>query len=326
MQGQTASYVLKTLLSAPASAGLTTLANVKDELNITDDSNDTSLTRFIAEESAAISRYCNRIFGLATWQDEFRPQRGVRGEGVRGASNPLKLSRWPLATNAMSFVGNTTQNNLVISGIVSTAGLYAGMPVFGSGVQDVQATSAQTSTLASGVPSGATISTVNPTSVVLSAPVTVSQTQATFTAGLSVQETVAGQTSQLVVGNDFEVDSGSLLPGDEGNAMLYRLNEFGRPRTWPPGRIVVVYQAGYALPNDDYGSNVATLPSDLETACIRLVVGRFRARGRDPMLRSKNQPTIGGEQYWVGATPGQTGPYPNDIMAILNAYRTPVTA
>jgi hypothetical protein len=246
MHGLTSSYVITTLVTPPASSQLTTLANVKDELDLTsiDTSNDNRLTRFITEESDGIARYCNRVFGYATWQDEFRPQRGVRGEGVRGAVNPLKLTKWPLTSAA--------------------------------GVE-------------------------------------------------SVVETIAGVSTTLVAGTDFEIDTGSLLPGDEGNSFLYRLDDSGNPRTWPGVKIVVIYQAGYALPNDA-AQGIPTIPSNLESACIRLVVWRFKAKNRDPMLRARDQPNIGSEQYWVGATPGNSSPYPNEIMSILNNYRPPVMA
>jgi hypothetical protein len=327
MQSQTASYVLTTLVSAPLTSALTTLANVKDELDIpaTDNSNDTRLTRFIAEESASISRYCNRVFGLATWQDEFRTQQDIRGEGVHAANNPLKLVKWPLATGAVLFSGNAQQGNPDITGIASTAGLFPGMPVFGSGLHGTQLTPV----FGSGVPTGAIIQSVNTTSIVLSAPMTASGTGVSFTAGLSVIEAghTTGHGKQLIAGQDYEIDTGSLQPGDEGASRLYRLNHLGHPKTWRNrNAILVIYQAGYALPNDQYGANVATLPSDLESACIRLVVWRFRARGRDPMLRAQQQPNLGSEQYWVGATPGQNGPWPNDIMSVVNAYRQAVVA
>src|SRR5579884_429359 len=152
MQGQTSSYVITTLLAAPCSIALTTLATVKDELDIDskDTDNDARLTRFINEESANIARQCNRVFGLATWQDEFRPQHGIWGEGVRAPSNPLMLSKWPLASSAVTFTGNT-HSNLLVDGIASTAGLRAGMPIFGAGI-----------------PAGTVIASVAPTSIMLS--------------------------------------------------------------------------------------------------------------------------------------------------------------
>lgn len=310
MQGQTSSYVITSLVAAPASALLTTLDTVKDELSIEDDddSNDSRLTRMITEESAAIARHCNRIFGIATWRDEFRPQRGVRGEGVRGANNPLQLTKWPLASTAMSFVGNTHLSALV-DGITSTTGLAKGMPVFGAGI-----------------PAGTTISSVMPFSVLLSAPATVAAVGVTLTTGVYIVETVAGVDTVLVPGTDYQIDAGSLLPGDEGQACLYRLNDLGHPRTWPATKITVTYQAGYALPSDDPNCQVSNLPPDLQAVCIRLVVSRFKNKDRDPMVRAEDQPGLGRTEYWVGAAPGQVGPYPNDIMASLDRYRVPVLA
>lgn len=248
MHGLTSSYVITSLVTPPETSMLTTLATVKDELDIPtiDTSNDTRLTRFITEESDGIARYCNRVFGYATWQDEFRPQRGVRGEGVRGSVNPLKLTKWPLTSAA-----------------------------------DV----------------------------------------------VSVVETIAGVSTPLTAGTDFEIDTGSLLPGDEGNSLLYRLDQNGNPRTWPAVQIVVIYKAGYALPNDDDETGIPAIPTNLESACIRLVVWRYKAKNRDPMLRARNQGgEIGMEQYWVGSTPGNTSPYPNEIMSTLNNFRQPVVA
>jgi len=307
MQGQTASYVITSLVTAPISAALTTLANIKDDLDIEEDDNDARLTRYIGEESAGIARYCNRIFGLATWQDEFRPQRGVWGEGVRAANNPLKLTRWPLVSAVVSFTGNTHSSTLV-DGIASTTGLLAGQPVFGTGI-----------------PSGTTIKTVMPYAVLLSAPATSAVSAVSLTAGMSVIETVAGVDTQLVQGTDFEVDLGSRLPGDDGVGAIYRLNQLGNPRTWSASKVTVIYQAGYTLPADIPQCGVA-LPQDLQRVCDRLVVARYSARDRDPLLRAQEQPGLGRTEYWIGASPGQSGPYPNDITAVLDKYRTPVFA
>jgi len=295
-------------VTAPASSGLTTLANVKDDLDLpsSDTSNDVRLTRYINEESANIARYCNRVFGLSTWQDEFRPQHGIWGEGVRAATNPLKLTRWPLARGAVSFTGNT-HTNLIVDGIASTTGLVQGMPVVGTGIA-----------------SGTTIASVMTTGILLSAAATTTANAVSLTAGMSVIETVAGVDTQLVPGTDFEIDMGSLLPGDEGVGAIYRLNQQGNPRTWPQAKITVIYQAGYVLPGDASNCIAANLPLDLQSVCLRIVVGRYLAKGRDPMLRSKDQPQLGRSEYWVGAMPGQTGPYPNEIMSTLDRYRVPV--
>jgi hypothetical protein len=316
MQGQIRSYVLTTLVTAPSSGNLTTLANARDDLDI-DDPNDTSndarLTRYITEESSVIASYCNRVFGLATWQDEFRPQRGVWGEGVGGAVNPLKLTRWPLAVNVIAFTGNTHSSALV-DGLSSTSGLVTGQLVSGPGIA-----------------AGTTITSVNTGafSLQLSAPALATASVVSLSTGISVVESIAGTDTGLTAGVDFEIATGTGLPGDEGISALYRLNNQGNPKTWPAAKIVVVYQAGYLLPQQS-GSNLngaQTVPPDLEGVCLRIVADRFRSKARDPMLVERNQgAALGSERYWVGSMPGQSGPYPNEIMSKLDSYRTPVTA
>lgn len=311
MRGLTASYVTTTLVTAPASLALTSLANVRDELSVTDPddtANDARLTRFIGEESAGIARECNRVFGLATWQDVFRISRGIWGEGVRSSNNPLKLTKWPLLAPVL-FTGNTHSNKL-IDGIASTTGLAAGQPVFGTGIA-----------------TGTTIASVSPTSIMLSAVATATASAVPLAAGMSVVETVLGVDTALVAGTDYEIDTGSLMPGDEGTARVYRLDEYGNPKTWYGEKVTVIYQAGYALPTDANAQGAQTLPSDLEAACIRTVVARFRSSGRDPALIQRAQNgMVGIERYWVGGMPGQTGAYPSDIMSIIERYRQPVLA
>jgi hypothetical protein len=306
MQGQTGNYVLTTMVTPPTSSALTTLANVKDDLGLTSETDqDTRLTRYINEESANIARHCNRVFGRATWQDVFRPQHGVWGEGVRAAVNPLKLSRWPLVAAIATFTGTTVAGNVVVTGVANAQSLTQGQLVSGPGIA-----------------AGTTISIVGATQIWLSAAPSATATAVPLSAGISVVETVAGVDTGLTAGTDFEVELGSSLPGDEGPACLYRLNQQGNPRTWPAAKVTVVYQAGYALPND---SN-PNFPMDLQSVCIRIVVARFKAKDRDPTLVERVQPNVGSERWWVGAAPGQSGPYPNELMATLDRYRTPVTA
>ena len=307
MQGQTSSYVLSTLITAPASGLLTTLEHVKDELDMedSDTSNDDRLERFITEESSHIARYCNRVFGFATWQDVFRPQRGVSGEGVRGAVNPLLMKRFPLVASVVSFTGNTHSTN-TIDGIASTAGLDKGQAVFGAGITP-----------------GTTITAVINNGIMLSEPATATAAGVALSTSLAVLETVAGVATWLLAGTDFEIDQGSKLPGDEGISALYRLNELGHPRTWPAAQISVWYQAGYNLPGD--ADQDVPMPTDLESACILAVVRRYTARGRDPLLIEKSQPgTLGTQRYWMGMEPGQRGSLAPEIAAMVEHYRVPV--
>ncbi len=68
----------------------------------------------------------------------------------------------------------------------------------------------------------------------------------------------------------------------------------------------------------------ASIPADIIDAALRLITGRFKARGRDPMLRSQGDPGIvGTKQFWVGPLPGQNGAIPPEVAGILDIYRTP---
>lgn len=69
---------------------LTTLDTLKDELGITDSSQDTRLQRWISDSSAQIADYCNRVFGWELVEETFQTARLERH------SEELRLSRWPV--------------------------------------------------------------------------------------------------------------------------------------------------------------------------------------------------------------------------------------
>lgn len=312
MQGHTSSYVITTLVTPPASTGLTSLGAIRDELTFKadDTSNDAWFTnRAIPQASADIARYCNRVFGRSTWQDEFRPQRGVWGEGVRSPNNPLTLAKWPVTAHITGFTGNTYAGLTKIDGL----SLSVTQPL-GTGGQLISGP---------GIVAGTTIAFVYATSIQLSQPAIATATAVNLNTGISVVESIAGVDTGLTANIDFELEQGSLQVGDEGISRLYRLNEHGNPRTWPAAKITVVYQAGYSLPNDANPN----LPGDLEECCIRLVVNRFRSRGRDPTLMEQSQPgAVGTQRWWIGATPGQKGALPPELEAMADRYRVPVIA
>ena len=126
-----------------------------------------------------------------------------------------------------------------------------------------------------------------------------------------VDQVATGVSSTLVAGVDFLVDA-SL-------GWLTRLEPTaGMPIGWRADQYSIQYQAGLFTPG------TTSPPADLEMAVLRLVTARFKARGRDPFLRSQGEPGVGQEQYWIGALPGQSGPFPPDIAAVLEKYRVPV--
>lgn len=122
-----------------------------------------------------------------------------------------------------------------------------------------------------------------------------------------------GTATTLIEGQDFLTDA--------ARGWLIRLDQYtGYPTRWDPVMTTVVYPAGYA-------QGTAGIPADLSGAALRLITARWKARGRDPLLMSRDQPgALGQERYWVGGVPGVKGPFPQEIAAVLDLYRVPVTA
>ena len=87
-------YSILTVTSAASSYDLTTLANVKAELDIANGTSDAVLRRYISGASSAASQYCNRVFAAETVSEEFLQSHRDRFSISKIA--PLQLSRWPL--------------------------------------------------------------------------------------------------------------------------------------------------------------------------------------------------------------------------------------
>lgn len=105
MQAQLISIVTE----AASTYDLVTLAIVKDELNITDNSKNSTLQRYLTSASAMISQYCNRIFPAETVSDSFFLQTSGGARLVRGNVSNLQLSKWPIQS-----VTSVTENGVVL--------------------------------------------------------------------------------------------------------------------------------------------------------------------------------------------------------------------
>src|SRR5579863_3357625 len=278
--------VISTVLAAATAtppAGpydLATLVDLRDELSIKsiDTSNDATLSRYITQASTAICSYCGRVFAVEALQDAFYIQQDPYPYQMPGGVNPLQLSRWPLAaTGVVNFTGNTHGSTLV-DGIASTAGLVDGMLVFAAD---------------GSIPPGAEIVSIVPNvSITLSLAATSSETALSLSTGVQVIQTLAvGDLQTLVYGQDFTIDA--------ERGWLIRLNNFtGVAQKWEAEPVTVQYQAGFTA-----------VPFDLADACQRLVVGRFRARGRDPVLMEQTQVGPGTQRWWIGSLPSQEGAF-----------------
>lgn len=83
-----------TVTTAASSYDLTTLANVKAELDISNGDSDTLLRRYISGASKAAAHYCNRVFAVETVSEQFL----MTGHHRFNPRGPLQLTRWPLIT------------------------------------------------------------------------------------------------------------------------------------------------------------------------------------------------------------------------------------
>ncbi len=290
--------ILNVLVSA-ASYDLTDLATAKDELNIasSDTTNDVWLARAITQVSAAAASYCNRVFTVETVKETFylhhhQAERHHAMHAPRGRTEPLQLSRYPVLSPPVTLrTGADTPSGMVLP-FASTAGVAIGQPVAHDNVPD--------DTVVTGFVSNTSVTLSN--AIIADIP---AGDPVTFGILVRVSEP-GGASFGLSYGGDFvvEADAGQLIRLDRAT---------GSPRPWAGLITTVLCQAGYAA-----------IPDDLVDAVLRVVTGRFAAKGRDPLLKSQEQPGIGTQNYWIGSVPGVRGAFTEEIAGMLDQYRAAV--
>jgi hypothetical protein len=104
------SETIVTVTTAAATYDLVDLADVKDELGITDGSKNALLGRYISSASASASQFCNRVFPAETMTEQFWAQRDRRPQHMIPAGlQILQVSRWPIQS-----VTSVTENGIVL--------------------------------------------------------------------------------------------------------------------------------------------------------------------------------------------------------------------
>lgn len=126
---------------------------------------------------------------------------------------------------------------------------------------------------------------------------------------VSVLEDPANTPTPLVSGTDFEAD---LSMG-----MVFRLDGNDNRTNWKQAKVVIQYQAGFALP----GQQGANLPADVEQTVILLVKDAWFRRASDPNVKSEEVFGVGRTDYWVG--PKSDDDLPPEVTGRLNKYRMP---
>ena len=101
--------IIVTVTTAATNYDLATLAEIRDELDITNGAQDARLQRYLTSASAAISQYCNRVFPAETMTEQFWAQRDRWPRLVKGGFPSLQLSRWPIQS-----VTSVTENGTAL--------------------------------------------------------------------------------------------------------------------------------------------------------------------------------------------------------------------
>jgi hypothetical protein len=296
--------IVSTVLSPAASIALTDLATAKDELQLQagNTNHDTWLTRAIKRMSGMMANYTNRQLMPELVQDVIDIDRDPYPAQSPGGFSSIQLSRWPVlgvlsvvqtlsATQTLALTEGTDYRVDLANGMLLKLNPYTGT------VTNWEA---------------------SPVTVIFSAGYGALTTEA---------KTIPASTPwQLTANNAATFSCDHKVSFSSGTALT-------RVASTPAAGQYSVSSAGvYTFASADASKAVnvtyaqRVVPDDLADICLRLVVARFKSRGRDPMLMQRDTPELGTERFWVGTSPKQDGPFPPDITSALDTYRVPVLA
>jgi hypothetical protein len=101
---------------------------------------------------------------------------------------------------------------------------------------------------------------------------------------------------------DVTLDPATDYEADTGAAMLYRLR--GDMRSWwSMPKVIVVYSAGYVLPDD---TGTRNLPAAVEDAALSLVAAGYESAGRDNAISYELVEGVGRNQYFDRGVAGMS--------------------
>lgn len=289
--------LIMTVLSAAATYDLTTLTTVRDELALkpADTANDTWLSRAITQVSKSIMTEANRVFAPEYVQDAFDVPR-ARYQIPNGAAE-LQLSRWPILS-VTSVVQTSDTAVTLVEGVdfrvdYATGALYR----LDATTDTIMAWEALPVTVKYSAGYGAAVSEAH--SVPGTGPYTVTVAKAD---SFSCDQTVSYASGTVLTPVTASPAQGQYTVSK--GVYIFNAADAGQALTF-------VYCT-------------AQIPDDIVDATLQLVTARFRAKGRDPALVQRETPGVGSERFWFGGAPGQTGPFPPDIEALVDNYRVPV--
>jgi hypothetical protein len=238
---------------------LTTLARVKDNLNISAPSWDSILTRYINGATDYIERACGKTgiekypndghFAQKTYTREVYTAAGSRQDKLVLKNSPVF---WAITT------GTFTSGSTSVTGIPSTAGMAVGMPIMNA--QSV-------------VPQNTTIAAiVSSTAITLSQGASVSGSQTFEVSGLIAFEWRSGTPSNpnwtAFIQDQFELE-------EQGYSGILRV--YGHMPYIYSNMLRATYVAGYPIDWQNAGNGTThRLPTDLTETCDNIVIRLFK--------------------------------------------------
>jgi hypothetical protein len=241
---------------------LTTLARVKDRLDITLPDFDLKLIRTINAATDLIERECGKT-GLETYpNDGHFIQKTYTNEVYSAAGRKqiyLNLRNAPVTYLIVS--GNLTQGSATVANCSTTVGVVAGMLLYN--IQGL-------------FPQGTTVLSATSNSITMSQPASVSQNGAVFEiSGLLKFQWRAGTPSNPNW-TDFITDQFELK--DQGRPGIVRV--YGAIPGLYNNMLRATYVAGYTIDWQNAGNGTThQLPADLSNTCESIVERIFKRRG-----------------------------------------------
>jgi hypothetical protein len=241
---------------------LSTVARIKDRLQITVGDFDSVLTRMLNSVTDFIERECGKS-GMEMYpNDGHFLQKTYTNEvySVHGA----KQIYLPLRNSPVTYLictGNLTQGSAVVATVTPSVGIVAEMPLFN--IQGL-------------FPQGTTVASVSGSSVTMSQPASVTLSGAQFEiSGLIGFQWRAGTPSNpnwtAFIQDQFEL----VEQGHSGIVRVYGV----MPRIYN-NMLRTTYVAGFPYDWQNAGNNIGThqVPSDLTDTCENVVTRIFKRR------------------------------------------------
>ena len=294
-------------MGMPTPDNLTSVASVVTTLGINDTAENTLLAGLIPFVSALITESLGRTFLLANNAanpiTEYQSGQGWQRLILR--HRPVQGPQW---------TGNTTSGSAVVTGLSGTLGVFANASVSGLAV-----------------PSGtAVLSVQSSTQITLTNPATLTATATPILFGPAVWIDDNGywgtypgafaSTTQVFEGQDFALERDQPDLSSRRGMLLRIVGTWDTLYTSQAGQLSAHNATGQGNIKVQYTAGFASLPPDLELACIRVIAKCRNSKWYGDLVASES---FDGQSYSLEQHRSQVGLglLDGDVAPILARYR-----